>query len=339
MSIVVEAHRDAGAFDALEEEWTDLLSRSANDTFFLTPGFQRTWWRYFGEGELLLLTAREGDELLGVAPLFATSQAGEGVTLQTVGCVDVSDYLDWVTIQGREEEVLSAFLAFLADPGEPSWDVMDLCNIHRDSPTLQILPGLAEAQGWTTHIEVQEVCPVVELLSTWDEYLAALRGKDRHELRRKTRRAEATEGMDWFIVGPEHQLANEVESYLDLMAKSAPDKAEFLTPQMREYFRELCQFTFDAGWLQLSFLEVEGRRLASYLSFVYNNRILVYNSGLDWEADPGFGAGIVLTGYLVRLAIEEEREAFDFMRGNERYKYRFGAQDVTVHRVEIKRGS
>jgi CelD/BcsL family acetyltransferase involved in cellulose biosynthesis len=337
MSIVVETHRDTNAFDALEAEWTELLGKSANDTFFLTPDFQRTWWRHLGEGELFLLTAREGDDLLGVAPLFATSESGGAVTLQTVGCVDVSDYLDWVTYQGREEEVLDAFLSFLAEPGDLSWDVIDLCNIHRDSPTLQILPGLAESKGWTTLVKVQEVCPVVDLPDNWDDYLAALRGKDRHELRRKTRRAEATEGIGWFIVGPEHQLADEVESYLELMAKSSPDKAEFLTPEMREFFRELCQFTFDAGWLQLSFLEVEDRRLASYISFVYNNRVLVYNSGLDWEADPGFGAGIVLTGYLVNYAIEEGRAEFDFMRGNERYKYRFGGQDVTVHRVEIRR--
>lgn len=339
MSIVVEAHREASAFDTLEAEWTDLLAKSANDTFFLTPGFQRTWWRNIGEGELLLLTAREDDDLLGVAPLFVTSKTSEPITLQTVGCVDVSDYLDWATHRGREEGVLSAFLAFLAEPGGPSWDVIDLCNIHRDSPTLQILPGLAEAQGWSTQVEIQEVCPVVDLPGTWDDYLVILRKKDRHELRRKTRRAEATEGIDWFIVGPEHQLADEVESYLELMAKSSPDKAEFLTPAMRKFFHELCQLNFDAGWLQLSFLEAEGRRLASYVSFVYNNRVLVYNSGLDWEADPGFGAGIVLTGYLVNHAIEEGREAFDFMRGNERYKYRFGGQDVTVHRVEISKGS
>ena len=337
MSLSVSPHRDPVAFRTLTDEWLALLRRCPTDTLFLTPTYKQVWWHHLGEGELLLLTVRKDGELLGIAPLFIAQRADKGRVLQTVGCVEVSDYLDWISAPGREEEAIDALLTFLERPDAPAWDRMDLCNIHRDSPTLRILPRLAEARGWKVETSVQEVCPVVELPDTWEAYLASLRGKDRHELRRKMRRAEAMEGLRWYIVGPEHDLEAEVEDFLTLMAKSSPEKAAFLTPPMRAFFHDLARATFSAGWLQLSFLEVEGHKLASYFNFVYNNRVLVYNSGLDWETYPRLGAGIVLTGFLIRHAIEEGREAYDFLRGDEPYKYRFGGQDVTVHRILIER--
>ncbi len=138
--------------------------------------------------------------------------------------------------------------------------------------------------------------------------------------------------MHWYIVGPQHDLGAEMADFMALMAASSPDKAAFLTPSMRAFFDHLARAAFDAGWLQLSFLALGRQKLAAYLNFCYNDRVLVYNSGLDWANYPGFGAG-----YLIQHAIEHGYRAYDFLRGDERYKYRFGAVDVTVHRLLIAR--
>ncbi len=336
MPLHAEIHSHPSVFDMLEDEWTALLRRSSTDVPFLTPAYGRAWWRYLGGGDLCLMTVRDGRELVGLIPLFL-SHPPDGPTLQWVGCVEVSDYLDAVVAAGRETEVWETVLATLTGPSAPRWARMDLCNVPMASPTLQILPALARQRGWLVETEVQEVCPVVSLPSTWEEYLASLDRKDRHELRRKLRRAEALEGLRWYIVGPGHSLETEMEDFLALMAKSTRAKREFLTPPMCAFFRELMQAAFAGGWLQLAFLEWDGRKLAAYLNFVYNNRVLVYNSGLDWRADPGLGAGIVLSAFLIRHAIAEGREAYDFLRGSEDYKYRLGGKDVPVYRVLVER--
>lgn len=335
MTLSVHSYHDPGGFEALAGEWNDLLHRSPADTIFLTFEYQRTWWRNLGGGELLILAVRDGGELVGIAPLFvAENQAGQRV-LATVGCVEVSDYLDLIVARGRED-VYGALMDYLAG-SELEWDVLDLCNVHQDSPTLELLPALAEARGWDVSTARDDVCPIVQLPGTWDEYLQMLSKKQRHEVRRKIRRLEAQVEANWYIVGPERDLEAEIEDFLDLMAASTSDKAEFLTPRMRNFFRQLARVAHDAGWLQLAFLEVEGRKAAAYFNFIYNNRVLVYNSGLDWRTFPRLGAGIVLTAYCVRHAIEHGREAFDFMQGDERYKYQFGGQDVDVRRLIASR--
>ncbi|MFN3762805.1 MAG: GNAT family N-acetyltransferase [Anaerolineae bacterium] len=336
MPLHTEIHSHPSAFDVLEDEWTILLRRSSTDVPFLTPAYGRAWWRHLGGGDLCLVTVRDGGELVGIIPWLMTRPPAVP-TLRWVGCVEVSDYLDAVIAAGREREVWETVIEMLRGPSAPKWARIDLCSIPDASPTLQVLPALARQRGWAVETEVQDVCPTVFLPSTWEEYLASLDRKDRHELRRKLRRAEALDGLRWYIVGPQHDLETEIEDFLALMAASTRAKAEFLTLPMRAFFRELMHIAFAEGWLQLAFLGWDGRKLAAYLNFVYNNRILVYNSGLDWRADPGLGAGIVLSAFLIRHAIAEGREAYDFLRGREDYKYRLGGKDVPVHRVVIWR--
>ncbi len=334
MALRAEIHSHPSVLDTLADEWTALLRQASTDVPFLTPSYQRAWWRHLGGGTLCLVTVRDKAELVGIVPLFL-SRSPEGLTLQWVGCVEVSDYLDGVIAAGREKEVWETVLDALTGPSAPPWARMDLCSIPASSPTREVLPALARERGWVAETEVQEVCPVVLLPSTWEKYLASLDRKDRHELRRKLRRAEALEGLRWYIVGPEHNLEAEAEDFLTLMAKSTRAKEQFLTPSMRAFFRELMRSAFAEGWLQLAFLEWDGRKLAAYLNLAYRDRVMVYNSGLDWQADPGLGAGIVLSAFLIRHAIAEGREAYDFLRGSEDYKYRLGGKDVPVYRVVV----
>jgi CelD/BcsL family acetyltransferase involved in cellulose biosynthesis len=46
---------------------------------------------------------------------------------------------------------------------------------------------------------------------------------------------------------------------------------------------------------------------------------------------------VVLTAKAIELAITNGRSEFDFLRGGETYKYRFGAQDTGVFRLQISR--
>ncbi|MFL7792339.1 MAG: GNAT family N-acetyltransferase, partial [Anaerolineae bacterium] len=294
MALSIDAYHDESGFKELEGEWNDLLRRSPANTVFLTLEFQRVWWRYLGDGELLIVTVRDDGELIGIAPLFATTNSEVQRVLAIVGCVEVADYLDLIAAEGREKEVCAALLDYLTWLESPDWDVLDLCNVHQDSPTLAMLPALAEGHGWTASTIKEDVCPVAQLPGSWDEYLQALNKKYRHELRRKLRRAEAQGDLSWYIVGPEHNLGEEVENFLDLMAVSTPDKEAFLTPQMRSFFRQLAHVMYDAGWLQLAVLEVGGQKAAAYFNFLYDNCVLVYNSGLDWQSFPHLSTGIIL---------------------------------------------
>jgi CelD/BcsL family acetyltransferase involved in cellulose biosynthesis len=334
----IETYTDLGGFDALAGAWNDLLKRSTFDTLFLTWEWQRTWWEHLGEGDLLLITLHDDQgHLIGIAPLYRTVSARGERKLNIVGCVDVSDYLDIIVAQGREKEVYSALLNYLDSAEVARWDAAELCNVPEISPAHQALAEMAVERGYEFRTLIEDVCPVIDLPATWDGYLASLDKKQRHEIRRKMRRIEREADVHWYIVGQDRNLSEEIEAFIELHQKSSADKDDFMDEQMKGFFRAVAHVLQSSGWLQLAFIEVDGKQAASMLNFDYEDAILVYNSGYDPQRHAHLSPGIVLLAYCIQHAIELGRARFDFLRGDEPYKYRFGAKETKVYRLVIVR--
>ena len=94
----------------------------------------------------------------------------------------------------------------------------------------------------------------------------------------------------------------------------------------------------ELGCLDLSVMRVDGHPVAANLSFDYGDRIYLYNSGFD-PVEHELSGGLVLLAHNVEEAIQAGRASFDLLRGDEAYKYRFGAQDERVMRIQIERGA
>src|SRR6266481_3646284 len=178
----IEVHPDLRALD--EGRWNGLLDRSRLPSVFLTWQWQTEWSLAFtaDRPKQILAATDTAGELAGLLPLYEDGPGRERI----VGGVDVSDYLDLIAPDGREEEVWATLLQHCATR-TAAWD---LHGIRAASPSATLVPALAPACGLTPSVEREDRCPVLALPKTWDEYLARLSGKDRHELRRKIRRLE-----------------------------------------------------------------------------------------------------------------------------------------------------
>jgi CelD/BcsL family acetyltransferase involved in cellulose biosynthesis len=332
-------YRDESGFEALREEWNDLLARSRFNTIFLTWEWQTTWWQHLGRerGPLYILAARDNGRLVAIAPLYVSEDAGKVV--QVVGCIEVSDYLDLIIEAGREKAVYADLLRWLEGPDAPQWDVVDLCNQPNASLSHTMLPQMAEQNGYAVEVFQEDVCPTIALPDNgWDAYLERLDKKERHEIRRKLRRLEreAPEAVFRFVDGGE-DLPAAVDAFIALHRNSRADKHSFMTEQMQAYFRAIAEVLAAKGWLQLSFLEVDGAAVATYFCFDYQDAILVYNSGYDPGSVPQLSPGWVLLARVIQRAIELGRARFDFLQGDEDYKHRFGGVDEPVFRTILRR--
>ncbi len=333
----IELFTEALVFERLGTEWNDLLSRAAVDSLFLTREWQATWWRHLGSADLRVITFREDDgTLIGIAPLFAEKAVDGTVSLALVGCVDVSDYLDLIVARGSEERVYTALLDTLMRPDFPAWNLLHLCTLPAASPANTLLKTMAEARGLKIEYGLHDVSPMIELPESWDAYLETLDKKQRHEVRRKLRRVEEA-NTRWYVIDAADALDAAVIDFIELHKKSRPDKNLFMDTRMQEFFVEIARQLFAQGWLQLAFLEVEGERAAAIWNFVYHNDILVYNSGYDPVKYGSLSPGVVLFAHSIRDAIAAKRRRYDFLRGNEEYKYRFGARDTQVFELHIGR--
>ncbi len=328
-----QLHTDFATLEPLQDKWNALLQRSITNSPFLRYEYLKAWWQLRGGGEwppeasLMVVTASQEGELCGIAPLFRYEDR-----LLLLGSVEISDFLDLIVPAADLPAFLDGLLNFLP----PDWQQLDWANVLDASLTRQALADCAAAHGWTFEDHILQPAPYIPLPGDFETYLAGIKKKQRHEIRRKMRRAaNYHEPVTWRIITEEEELDEAIEACCELMSQD-PDKQAFLTQTMRSQMHALLHAAFRAGWLQLAFLEVGGKKAAGYLNFDYDNRIWVYNSG----AHPDFlhlSPGWVLLGHLLQWANENGRREFDFMRGDETYKYRFGATDRFVHRLRVQK--
>jgi len=257
-----------------------------------------------------------------------------------VGSIEISDYLDVLARVEDLPDFIDGLLETLDKNDGIAWEVLDLYNIVDESPSLAIFEEKSLTKGWKFEQIPLQHCPYVPIPGDWETYLANINKKQRHEIRRKIRRAESYESewgdaVEWYFVENGDNLEQEIEDFMSMMAQDQA-KERFLTEDMRQNMQIASRAAFDAGWLQLAFLTVGGKKAAGYLNFDYDNIIWVYNSCLNYELGD-LSPGWVLLGYLLQWTNENNRARLDFMRGDEDYKYRFGGIDRRVYRLTIRR--
>ncbi len=328
----LECFSELDSFLSLSREWEELLGRSTPRHVFQTWQWHLIWCRHLGSPESLRLMAVRSPEgkLRGILPICREE---EGV-FQSMGGRDVSDYLDLIAEKGWEGPVWKRVLQGLWEEEGGDWE-LELPFVPHDSPTLQILPSLAREESMEVGLTPTDSCPAIRLPESWEDYLVGLSSKNRHELRRKLRRAEREAELTFYRCGTMERLQEDMEVFFLLHSRSSHDKKRFMVPAMRAFFLEVARAFFERGWLDLRSLLVNGEPAASLLSFDYAGKIYLYNSGYD----PRFSSlsvGNVILARLIRDSIEAGRTELDFLRGNEPYKYRLGAEDRPVFFLSIK---
>ncbi len=316
-------------FDRVSAEWEGLITQMPDPIPFATPTWQRVWLKHFlGERSLRLLTIRDGERLIGIAPLIS-----EGDRAEFVGNYSICDYMDVVVTPGFEPQFFASLLEHLAERGAKT---LDLRGLRLETPTLAAITAAAPAAGFTAVREDEALSPKVCLPDTWDEYLSTLSKKDRHELRRKLRRLDTAGGdVALKVVTESVEAATELDTLFHLMRISSHHKEEFLDrPGMEAFFREMTATMAAEGMLRFYFLTFDGVAVASVLNFDLGGQLYMYNSGYD-PAYSHYAVGLMSKTLLIKDAIENGRRCVDFLRGDEAYKYDLGGKDQQVYRLVL----
>jgi CelD/BcsL family acetyltransferase involved in cellulose biosynthesis len=311
------------------EAWDALHARSRLRSPFLAWTWQREWLAVFGEGRRLELwrAVEGGGQLVALLPLV---EVGPDHWL-LAGGADVSDYLDLIALRDREEEAWASLLGARA----ASRAVWELHAVPAASATVTALPALAAAVGLAVEAPCEERCPVLALPESWDALLASLSGKHRHELTRKLRRfeREAPDGRVSWETTPAG-IESRLDDFVALHRRSREGKAKFMDARMERFFRRAVPALAAHGGARLALLDLPDGPIAAFVTLEWDGTVGLYNSGFHPQR-AGLSPGVVLLAHVVRDAIERGRRRFDFLRGEERYKFEFGPTSEAVHAVTI----
>jgi CelD/BcsL family acetyltransferase involved in cellulose biosynthesis len=322
---------EQGTFEDLADHWQHLIEGCSEPTFFDQQTWQKTWWSEFGgesELKLFLVRADSGDVNM-IAPMMI-----DGSAISFLGSTDLVDYHDFLTRDRLSPGCIEALVEAVSEMSQIK--TISLQSLPGNSPTITQFREAAENAGWKVEIEQEDVAPRFDLPATWDEYLAGLRKKDRHELRRKLRRLEAAGEVRQVELRTPEEVEDAMGDFMELHRMSTPDKNEFMTPEREQFFTRIAIELAHENTTRLCFLEVDGEKVATSLSFVCREVRYLYNSGYN-PVHSKLSVGLLNHALAIKSSIEDGHRVFDFMRGNESYKYHLGGIDRQIFALTASR--
>lgn len=329
--------RTPAAIRAIEKEYRALFDRSSRASLYQRWEWLHQWWESFGGGchRPCWMTFHRAERLIGCAP-FVTRRPGLSPLrrLEPMGVLR-SDTMDLVIEDGEEEAVLQSFYASLC--ASRDWDLLDIQQIPEDSPTLAFFQAKQQETGCI--IRKQEVCPYTELPSTWEAFLQGLGKKNRYNVGYYRRLLERDFALWIGRVGPE-DLESAMEELFRLHRlrwKQRHLPGAFYSEAIRGFHRSVAPALLETRTLDLYRLDLDGRTAAVLYCFAQNGRGYYYLGGFDPEYSR-YSVGTVLTAYAIQQSIARGHSVFDFLRGDEPYKYRWNVKERFNFRVEWLRG-
>jgi CelD/BcsL family acetyltransferase involved in cellulose biosynthesis len=172
------------------------------------------------------------------------------------------------------------------------------------------------------------------LPSSFSEYLEKLETKQRHEVRRKLRRLQEAGKVEYRTLADSADVTKAMDIFLKMFTESRSDKAAFLTSQKESFFRSLAKTMSGINLLRVGILELDTKPTAMILYFDYAGGAYLYNSGYDPQYDS-LSVGLMSKVLCIEECINHGKKKYDFLKGNEVYKYRLGGKDVTLSNCQI----
>jgi CelD/BcsL family acetyltransferase involved in cellulose biosynthesis len=285
-------------------------------TVFQAPSYLMAYRRYFGTGKTFhrLRVAEQGSEIQGAAFLMTRGHIAKRLEWWGAGIHDIGDVScarpSAAADLWRKIEHLAA-----------RHDATHLAQIDARSPLIE----LAARAGW--QVAPAEACPVLRLPAAWPEYVAVLGKNMREQIKRYPKRLEKQFSVQYELARSEDQVRRALTDLFALHGKRWRARGQtgvLALPRRQKFHRAVCATFLRRDWLRLWTLRCDGQPACVLLNYFYDGRYYFFIGGFEPEL-MRWSVGICLFSRVLQRAIEEGATEFDFLRGEEEYKYRFGA--------------
>jgi len=341
-SATITVVTDDVSFGVLRPEWDRLHAASGARSAFAAFPWAHAWWMEVGRPAghaLRLYVAREGERVVGIAPLYLA--LGRAQILRTLGDTWVgSEHLDLLATPEHDSSIGAAIAGAIA--ADAQVDGAHLLDLVEDSALERalgnVVPGLVgvAAESWQT-------LPYLALPGDAASWEASLSSNMRYNIKRKHKKLEKTyPAVRVRVVDREDALPEALDLLFRLHARRWQSKGEtgnFVRPEVRAFHRRAAPRLLERKALRLYQLDVgEGRIAATLYCLRSGNREQYLQAGFD-PAFEDVSAGFCLMHRVIAGAADDGMTEFDFLRGTESYKTHWASDSRTTRQIRFARRS
>jgi CelD/BcsL family acetyltransferase involved in cellulose biosynthesis len=300
------------------------------------------WWQHYGPPDdsgarrlAVLGVFDDAGGLMGIAPWYLDCSALHGRVLRPLGSGEVcSDYLSVLCHPAAEDAVVQALADYLiesagnARPDTLRWDLLQLDGVDAADRIVERLGDCLREFDCTIHRRAGPNCWRLELPADWQQYVASLGKNFRRDVRRLERELLGTGRAALHTVTLPGDLPRAMDILVELHQRRRQTLGEggcYGSRRFLGFYRDVVPAMFGQGGVQFHWLELDGQPVAAEYQLAGDGVLYAYQSGVD-PAAMEHQPGKLLNLAILRQAMERGHRAFDFLRGDEPYKARFGAQ-------------
>jgi CelD/BcsL family acetyltransferase involved in cellulose biosynthesis len=332
---------------AIGAEWNTL----AGDMPFRTWDWLATWWKHYGcqpnGGRELYVLAIYADanghvndgarKLVGIAPWYVDRTVIQGNVLRWLGSGEIcTDHLSLICHPENAEQVASA-MAVALNSEYDDWNRLDLSGVDADDAAIEKLTEALAARNCDISKQPSDSCWVLDLPTSWDEYLAGISKSHRKQLRQLERRVLESNRVVWHRVESAEDLGVAWNVLVDLHQRRRQSLGEpgcFASHRFYAFHREVVELLLACGQLRISWMELDGTPAAAEYHLAGADVTYAYQGGVDparLDEEPGRLSTILC----LRRAIEEGHRQLDFLRGDEPYKAHWRATPRATYEYRV----
>ncbi len=322
-------------FAALAPAWGVLLERCPAANPFLSWEWLFSWWQHFNHGHTLrLVTAWQGEELVGIAPLMFSTRRKYGVPFRVLqslaaGALDMGGFL----VRDGDRQIFAALLGDVL--AERRWDLFEVSEVSGADPNFATLAAALPPGRFVLHPTARSHV-YLPVQGDWDTFFGAISRNLQVDLRKRLRRAERQGEVSF-----RRFCAGEVtRQHMDWILKISAEArfGELYVPAECDFQYALIERMGPLKWLDASFLFIGEQPVAYNYGFIYRNCCEGWRTGYDSNF-LDFSVGKLLMMLWLKDGFERGLAGIDFLRGDESYKRHWGgdARPYWHYRVIRKR--
>ena len=328
-------HSNLSWNDAIRKknEWDQLLINSDFPNPFASLPFYNAWVDTFVDDhkKINVIFFYDDEILIGIAPLIIDD---DSKSISILGDKDLFDYRDIIVNPNYSNDIYELLFFDIFDSDMYQSYKFILESIPENSNIIKYLKKL-NSDRFKINMDQEDVTPNIELSNSWDDYLMLLNKKQRHEVRRKLRKFEAEEFTNQLITNPV-QSDEFLDDFFELFVKSREDKEEFLTSKRKIFFKKLLFNFADVSQLRILSLYDDGKLISGCIVIDYDETYFLYNNAYSLLYNS-FSVGLVSKIYAIKESLERDKKNFNFLRGDEKYKYHLGGKDIVIYTAEVQK--
>ncbi len=307
---------------SISSDWTKLLAKSNAATYFLSWEWLFSWAEICmsADRQLHILVFYEKGSLIGIAPFYILKRKFGMFLVREIRFLGTpesgSDFLDVITQKGREKEISNGLYDYLHGEGRSCWDQLNLSDMRSDSLFFLHFKNRLDAEGRYAELSRSAYCPVMKLPSTESDLYVMLSPGWRKKFKQDMRVSNRDHDVSHVV-----HNGSEVERKLDCFFKMYEEKGGWPGAQLCSILKKLSQKYADHMPFQLDYLYIDGKPKAALFHFKFKGIMSMYLMAVDKQHNPKISLGNLLVGYSVKRAILDGYKYYDFLKGDERYKF------------------